>query len=396
MQNLANPSPGANRPTSPIYLDYQATTPCDPRVLDRMMPYFSTVFGNPHSADHRHGWEAEDAVETARGQVAALIGARARDIVFTSGATESNNLAIKGGARWRREKDGRDKVVTVASEHKCVLESAARLEREGFAVSVLPVQENGLLDPAVLRAAMDDRVAIVSIMAANNEIGVLQPLADLSEIARSVGAWFHTDAAQAFGKIPMDVDAMGIDLASISGHKVYGPKGIGALYIRSRKPKVSLQPIMDGGGQERGLRSGTLPPMLCVGIGAAAELAGAELAEEAARLSALRDLMWDRLRKSVPHLTLNGDADRRLPGNLSITVPGLESSEVLASLDGLSVSAGSACSSGAQAGSHVLQALGQDPGKVAAGLRIGLGRFTTREEVLAAAEMLEAALTTNR
>lgn len=381
-----------NRPARPIYLDHQATTPCDPRVVERMLPYFTTVFGNPHSADHRHGWEAEEAVESARGQVASLIGARTRDIVFTSGATESNNLAIKGAARHRQVAEGRDRVVTVATEHKCVLESAARLEREGFAVTCLPVGADGLLDLDDLKEALDERVAVVSVMAANNEIGVLQPLAEIGAAARAVGAWFHTDAAQAFGKIPLDVDAMQIDLMSISGHKIYGPKGIGALYLRGRKPKVTLEPLMDGGGQERGLRSGTLAPALCVGLGAAAEIAGREHEAEAARLREMRDGLWARLSAERPALTLNGAMTPRLAGNLNITVPGLESAELLAALDGLSVSAGSACSSGAQAASHVLQALGHDPAKIAAGIRIGLGRFTTEDEITAAAEMLISAI----
>jgi cysteine desulfurase len=382
----------ANRPNRPIYLDYQATTPCDPRVVDRMMPYFSDIFGNPHSADHRHGWEAEAAVETARGQVAALIGAKPRDIIFTSGATESNNLAIKGAARHRRQADGRDTVITLASEHKCVLESTARLSREGFDVKILPIQKNGLLDLSTLKKALDDRVAIVSVMAANNEIGVIQPLADIGAMVRDCGAWFHTDAAQAFGKYPLDVDAMSIDMMSISGHKIYGPKGVGALYVRGRKPKVELDPLMDGGGQERGLRSGTLPVPLCVGLGAAADIAKSEMGQEAERLTRMRNRLWDLLQQSDADLSLNGDLDRRLPGNLNITVPGVESSELLAALDGLSVSSGSACSSGAQAASHVLQALGHDPAKVAAGLRIGLGRFTTENDIAAAAEMLLAAV----
>jgi cysteine desulfurase len=382
----------ANRPNRPIYLDYQATTPCDPRVVDRMMPYFSDIFGNPHSADHRHGWEAEAAVETARGQVAALIGAKPRDIIFTSGATESNNLAIKGAARHRRQADGRDTVITLASEHKCVLESTARLSREGFDVKILPIQKNGLLDLSTLKKALDDRVAIVSVMAANNEIGVIQPLADIGAMVRECGAWFHTDAAQAFGKYPLDVDAMCIDMMSISGHKIYGPKGVGALYVRGRKPKVELDPLMDGGGQERGLRSGTLPVPLCVGLGAAADIAKSEMGQEAERLTRMRNRLWDLLQQSDADLSLNGDLDRRLPGNLNITVPGVESSELLAALDGLSVSSGSACSSGAQAASHVLQALGHDPAKVAAGLRIGLGRFTTANDIAAAAEMLLAAV----
>ena len=361
-----------HRPNRPIYLDYQATTPCDPRVVDRMLPYFSDIFGNPHSADHRHGWEAEAAVETARGQVATLIGAKPRDIIFTSGATESNNLAIKGAARHRRQAEGRDTVITLASEHKCVLESTARLGREGFDVKILPIQKNGLLDLSTLKAALDDRVSIVSVMAANNEIGVIQSLADIGAMVRECGAWFHTDAAQAFGKYPLDVEALCIDMMSISGHKIYGPKGVGALYVRGRKPKVELDPLMDGGGQERGLRSGTLPVPLCVGLGAAADIAKSEMGQEAERLTRMRNRLC----------------------NLNITVPGVESSELLAALDGLSVSSGSACSSGAQAASHVLQALGHDPAKVAAGLRIGLGRFTTDDDITAAAEMLLAAVST--
>ena len=383
-----------NRPNRPIYLDYQATTPCDPRVVDRMLPYFSDIFGNPHSADHRHGWEAEAAVETARGQVATLIGAKPRDIIFTSGATESNNLAIKGAARHRRQAEGRDTVITLASEHKCVLESTARLGREGFDVKILPIQKNGLLDLSTLKAALDDRVSIVSVMAANNEIGVIQSLADIGAMVRECGAWFHTDAAQAFGKYPLDVEALCIDMMSISGHKIYGPKGVGALYVRGRKPKVELDPLMDGGGQERGLRSGTLPVPLCVGLGAAADIAKSEMGQEAERLTRMRNRLWDLLQQSDADLSLNGDMDQRLPGNLNITVPGVESSELLAALDGLSVSSGSACSSGAQAASHVLQALGHDPAKVAAGLRIGLGRFTTDDDITAAAEMLLAAVST--
>ena len=381
-----------NSPVRPIYLDYQATTPCDPRVVDRMLPYFTTAFGNPHSADHRHGWEAEEAVENARRQIAEPIGARARDIVFTSGATESNNLAIKGAARYRRQAEGRDKVVTLATEHKCVLESVARLAREGFETVVLPVKPDGLVDIDVLMKVLDERVALVSVMAANNEIGVIQPVAEIGVLARTVGAWFHTDAAQAYGKVPLDVDAMDIDLMSISGHKIYGPKGIGALYVRGRKPKVTLAPLMDGGGQERGLRSGTLPTPLCVGMGAAAEIAAREGEAEAARLTVLRDRLWQRLTDGIPRLALNGDARERLAGNLSITLPGVETSELLAAVPDLSISGGSACSSAGNAGSHVLQALGHDPAKVAAGIRIGLGRFTTDVEVDAAADSLIAAM----
>lgn len=356
------------------------------------MPFFTTIFGNPHSADHRHGWAAEEAIDGARGQIARLIGAKPRDIVFTSGATEANNLAIKGAARHRRSVEGRDRVVTLASEHKCVLESVARLAREGFETTVLPIRPDGLVDLDRLAVALDERVALVSVMAVNNEIGVIQPLEEIGRLTRSVGAWLHTDAAQGFGKIPLDVDAMAIDLMSISGHKIYGPKGVGALYVRGRKPKVTLEPLMDGGGQERGLRSGTLPTPLCVGLGAAAEIASKEMGVEAERLRHLRDNLWTMLRDARPSLTLNGDAEARISGNLNITVPGLESGELLAALDQLSVSGGSACSSGAGAASHVLQALGHDPGKVAAGLRIGLGRFTTKAEIDAAAEMLLAAI----
>ncbi len=385
-------SQAINRPAAPIYLDYQATTPCDPRVVDAMLPYFGGTFGNPHSVDHRHGWEAEDAVETARGRIASLIGAKAREIVFTSGATESNNLAIKGAVLKRAAAEGRNRVVTLASEHKCVLESVSWLADQGYGATVLPIRPDGLVDLNALEGALGDDVALVSVMAVNNEIGVIQPIADIGAMAHACGAWFHSDAAQAFGKIPLDVAEQSIDLMSISGHKIYGPKGIGALYVRGRSPKVELVPMMSGGGQERGVRSGTLPTPLCVGLGVAADIAGREMAAEAARIGALRDRLWARLSSARPKISANGDMERRLPGNLNITVPGVESAEVLAALDGLSVSAGSACSSGAQAASHVLQVLGHDPAKIAAGIRIGIGRFTTDAEIDAAADMLIAAI----
>ena len=378
----------ANRATTPIYLDYQATTPADPRVVDAMLPWFTERPGNPHSAEHALGWEAAEAVDAARDAVAAVIGAKGRDIVFTSGATESNNLAIKGAVRHRRAAEGRDRVITVATEHSCVLESVARLEREGVEVVRLPVDGDGLMDPAALAETLDERTALVSVMAANNEIGVLQPLSEIARRARAAGAWVHTDAAQAFGKIPLDVDAMGIDLMSISGHKIYGPKGVGALYLRRRKPKVQLVPLMDGGGQERGLRSGTVPTPLAVGLGKAAEIAGREYADEAKRLRGLRERLLERLRAEIDGLHLNGARDARLPGNLNVTIPGIESQELMAGLDGLAVSSGSACSSGQPGASHVLQALGLDPATVAASIRIGLGRFTTGEEVTAAGDML--------
>jgi cysteine desulfurase len=381
-----------NRPPQPIYLDYQATTPCDPRVVDAMMPWFTKDFGNPHSAEHKLGWDAAEAVDRARDLVAGEIGAKGRDIVFTSGATESNNLAIKGVCRHRRTAEGRDRIITVASEHACVLESAARLEREGFEVTRLGVGPDGLIDLAALEAALDERVALVSVMAVNNEIGVIQPLAEVGRLAHGVGAWFHTDAAQAFGKIDLDVERDGIDLMSISGHKIYGPKGVGALYLSRRKPKVQVEPLMDGGGQERGLRSGTLPTPLCVGLGKAAEIAGREREAEAARLKGLRDSLLERLEGEIDGLFLNGSRQARIAGNLNVTIPGLESQELMAALDGLAISSGSACSSGAPGASHVLQALGLEAGKVAASLRLGLGRFTTDEEVESAADQLVGAI----
>lgn len=377
-----------NRPAAPIYLDYQATTPTDPRVVDAMLPWFTQDFGNPHSAEHKFGWDAAEAVDRARDRIAAEIGAKGREITFTSGATESNNLAIKGVGRHRRAAEGRDRIVTVASEHKCVLESAARLAREEFEVVELPIGADGLVDPDALAEVLDERVALVSVMAVNNEIGVIQPLAHLAERARAVGAWMHTDAAQAFGKLPLDVDALGIDLMSISGHKIYGPKGVGALYTRRRKPKVQLEPLMDGGGQEKGVRSGTVPTPLVVGLGKAAAIATAERAAEEARLKRLRDRLLARLEAEIDGLTLNGAREARIAGNLNVTIPGVEGQELMAALDGLAVSSGSACSSGAPGASHVLQALGLDPGKVSASIRLGLGRFTTEEEVEAAADQL--------
>src|SRR5438270_4951363 len=274
---------------APVYLDYQATTPTDPRVVAAMLPYFTEKFGNPHSTSHGFGREAAAAVEQARGKVAALIGADSREIVFTSGATESNNAALKGAMRFLRDERRADKdhIVTVATEHKCVLETCHELEREGFSLTILPVGQDGLLDPDILVAAIGPRTALVSVMAVNNEIGVIQPLARIGALCRSRGVLFHTDAAQAVGKVPLDVDAMQIDLLSISGHKLYGPKGIGALYVR-RRPRVRLAPLIDGGGQERGFRSGTLPTPLCVGLGRACAIAQAEMAAESGAVDALR------------------------------------------------------------------------------------------------------------
>ncbi len=374
---------------SPIYLDYQATTPTDPLVVEAMLPYFTQKFGNPGSATHAYGREAEAAVEEARGQVAGVIGAEAREIVFTSGATESNNLAIKGAARFL--KDRRDHVVTLATEHKCVLESVAQLAREGFAVTYLPVKADGLVDLARLAQAITGRTALVSIMAAHNEIGVIQPLAEIGRLCRESGVLFHTDAAQAFGKIPLNVEALKIDLLSISGHKIYGPKGIGALYVR-RRPRTRLLPLMDGGGQERGLRSGTLPTPLCVGLGQAASLAQAEMAGESARLLGFRRRFLAEIGKRLPDVRLNGDDGNRLAGNLNLTFPGTTAFDLMQAAPTLALSTGSACTSAQVESSYVLRALGLDEAAAGASLRIAFGRFTTEPEVDYAADALVAAV----
>ena len=375
---------------APVYLDYQATTPLDRRVLDAMLPFFTEKFGNPHSVTHAYGREAEAAVEAARAEVAALIGAEPREIIFTSGATEANNLAIKGAARFHRD-FARDHVVTVVTEHKCVLESAAALEREGFRVTRLPVDAQGFVDMAALAAAIDERTSVVSVMAANNEIGVLQPLAEIGALCRARGVLFHSDGAQAIGKVPVDVEAMGLDLLSISGHKVYGPKGIGALYVR-RRPRARLVALFDGGGQERGLRSGTLPTPLCVGLGVAARIAGAEMATEAERLLGLRRRFLAGIRARVPEVRLNGDAERRLPGNLNLSFPGAPALEVMAACPSLALSTGSACTAAAVEPSYVLRALGVSEALAGASLRIGLGRYTIDSEVDFAVDALATAV----
>jgi cysteine desulfurase len=365
-------------PAIPVYLDYQATTPADPRVVEAMLPYFNNQFGNPHSRGHSIGWRAEDAVERAREQVAALIGAEIREIIFTSGATEANNLAIKGAARFYGKK--KNHVITVATEHKCVLESCAQLEREGFNVTYLPVQANGLLDLDVLKDAIDDNTCLVSVMAVNNEIGVIQPIANIGALCREGGVFFHTDAAQATGKITLDVEAMNIDLMSISGHKFYGPMGVGVMYVR-RRPRVRLVPLFDGGGQERGFRSGTLPLPLCVGLGKACEMAQAEMAEEQARLLELRETLYQGICTRVPEAALNGDIENRIPGNLNLSFAGIDGEALLAGLKEIAVSSGSACTSASVEPSYVLKALGLGDALARSSLRIGLGRFTTDAEV---------------
>lgn len=366
------------RGTRPIYLDYQATTPTDPRVVAAMLPWFSERFGNPHSASHAFGREAEEAVETARRQIAAIIGADPREIVFTSGATESNNLALKGVARFYAER--KDHIVTCATEHKCVLETAKQLERDGFSLTILPVGADGLLDPAAVAAAIGKRTLAVSVMAANNEIGVLQPIAAIGRLCRERGVFFHTDAAQAVGKVPIDVDAMNIDLLSLTAHKIYGPKGIGALYVR-RRPRVRLAPLISGGGQERGMRSGTLPTPLCVGFGAACVLAAEEIDAAAGTRGRLRDRFLDGIRARLPDVIVNGSLVARLPGNLSLSFPGLDGERLMARLPDLAVSTGSACTSAAIEPSHVLRAIGVPEVLARASIRFSFGRMTTEDEV---------------
>ena len=370
--------PGLRKRDVPVYLDYQATTPTDPRVVQAMLPYFSEKFGNPHSRQHFFGWEAEDAVEKARGEIAGLIGATAREVIFTSGATESNNMALKGVARFYKAR--KDHIVTCVTEHKCVLETARHLEHEGFRVTCLAVGATGLIDLETLRDAITENTVMVSVMAVNNEIGVIQPIGEIGAICRERGAFFHTDAAQAVGKIPLDVEAMHIDLMSISGHKIYGPMGIGALYVR-RRPRVRLVALMDGGGQERGLRSGTLPTPLCVGLGEACAIAGREMGDEAERVAALRDRFYKGITGRLSGVHLNGDEERRIPGNLNLSFADVDSEGLVAGIKDLAVSSGSACTSASVEPSYVLRAIGLDDGLARCAIRVGFGRFTTEDDV---------------
>ncbi len=375
--------------TQQIYLDYQATTPCDPRVLDKMLPYFTEIFGNPHSRSHPHGWLAESAVDKARLQVANIIGADEREIVFTSGATESNNLAIKGVAQFYQ--DRKKHIITCVTEHKCVLDSCRHLEQQGFRITYLPVQQNGIIDLNLLQDSITDQTILVSIMAVNNEIGVIQPLKEIGKICREKGVFFHTDAAQAIGKIAIDVNEMNIDLLSISGHKIYGPKGIGALFVR-RKPRVRLQAIINGGGQERGMRSGTLPTPLCVGLGEACEIAQKEMVDENIKLSALRDRLYQGIMQRLPDVFLNGDKDQRVPGNLNLSFAYVEGEGLMMGIKELSVSSGSACTSSSLEPSYVLRALGVEIELAHTSIRFGLGRFTTIDEVDQTIEKMVAAV----
>jgi cysteine desulfurase len=375
----------------PIYLDYQATTPTDPRVLEVMLPYFGELFANPHSAEHAAGRAIEARVEEARGEIAAVIGAEAREVVFTSGATEANNMALLGAGRFRATAPKpRTHVITLASEHKCVLESMRQLEREGLRLDILPVQADGLADLSLLERTICEDTALVSVMAANNEIGVLQPIAEIGALCRAKGAWFHSDAAQAFGKVALDVAAQNIDLLSISGHKIYGPKGIGALYVR-RRPRIRLQPLFFGGGQERGLRSGTLPSPLCIGLGEAARVAAVDMTTDAERLAGLRDRLLQRLKAGFPQLRVNGSMQHRLPHNLNLTFPGIDAQALLAAVPDLSLSTGSACSSAAIDPSYVLAALGLSDADARSSIRLAVGRPTSVEEVDRAADRLVSA-----
>jgi cysteine desulfurase len=360
-----------------IYLDHHATTPVDARVLEAMLPYFSEQFGNAASRQHRFGWEAGDAVERARKQVAALIGAGSKDVVFTSGATEANNLALKGAAGARRGEC--DHLVTVATEHRAVLDPIRRLEREGWRVTVLPVSSAGIVSLTEAEAAITTRTALVSVMAANNEIGVLQPIAEVAALAHAKGAWFHTDAVQAVGKVPFDVDAVDADLVSMTAHKLYGPKGIGALYVRRKRRPVSIVAAVDGGGHERGLRSGTLNVPGIVGFGRAAEIARAGMTGEAQQLLELRGRLLEALRAGTDGMTVNGTLDRRLPGNLNVSFDRVDGEALLIGLDDIAVSSGAACT--AAEPSHVLVALGLSTDRALASLRFGIGRMTTAAEV---------------
>ncbi len=374
----------------PIYLDYQATTPLYPQVLDAMIPFFTEKFGNPHSQGHCYGWETEEAVEAARGRIAALIGASSKEIIFTSGATESNNLAIKGTSRLQKSnKPGKLKnhIITCVTDHKCVLESCAVLVQEGFETTYMPVSTNGLINLKSLRDAITNKTILVSIMSVNNEIGVIQPLAEIGNICRERGVFFHTDAAQAFGKIPLNVDEMAIDLLSISGHKTYGPKGIGALYIR-RRPRVRLASLFSGGGQEQNLRSGTLAAPLCVGLGKSAEIAALEMGKEALRLNSLRERFLEKLLSSTGEVIINGDLTKRVPGNLNLSFSGVMADNLMAALKDLALSSGSACSSSSREPSHVLKALGISNDLSAATIRIGFGYFTSDQDMDFAADTI--------
>ena len=363
----------------PIYMDNHATTQMDPRVLEAMLPFFGNVFGNAASRNHAFGWEAEKAVEAAREQVATLIGCTPKEIIFTSGATESNNLAIKGIAEMYRERGNH--IITQVTEHKAVLDTCKKLEKQGYRVTYLPVQANGLIDVEDLRRAMDDKTILVSIMYANNEIGVIQPVAEIGKLCHEKGVIFHTDGVQAVGKVPVNVQTDNIDVLSMTAHKIYGPKGVGALYVRRRNPRVQISEQINGGGHERGMRSGTLNVPGIVGLGAACEIAGAEMAVESARLRELRDYLNAKFAKALDYVHVNGDMQHHLPGNLNVSFVYVEGESLLMGINDIAVSSGSACTSATLEPSYVLKALGLGDDVAHSSIRFGLGRFNTKAEV---------------
>jgi cysteine desulfurase len=373
---------------TPIYLDNHATTPMDPRVLNAMLPYFTEKFGNAASRNHSFGWESELAVENARKQIASLIGATAKEIIFTSGATESNNLAIKGVAEMYAERGNH--IITAATEHKAVLDTCKHLEKRGYRVTYLPLQQSGLIDLEMLRAAFTDKTILVTIMYANNEIGVLQPIAEIGKMCKERGVLFHTDAVQAVGKVPVDVIKDNIDILSLTGHKIYGPKGVGALYVRRRNPRVQITSQMDGGGHERGMRSGTLNVPGIVGLGEACAIAQKEMAEESKRLAHLRDKLKNKLEAELDEVYINGTMEHHLPNNLNISFAYVEGESLLMGINDIAVSSGSACTSATLEPSYVLKALGAGDDIAHSSIRFGLGRFNTEEEVdYAAAKVID-------
>ena len=363
----------------PIYMDNHATTPVDPRVLEEMLPYFTDKFGNSASRNHVFGWTAEEGTELARERIAKLVGATTKEIVFTSGATESDNLAIKGVAEMYREKGNH--IITAVTEHKAVLDTGKRLEKYGYRVTYLPVQKNGLIDLDDLKRAMDDKTILVTIMAANNEIGVLQPVSEIGKLCHERGVLFHSDATQAVGKVPIDVQKMNIDLLSISGHKMYGPKGVGALYVRRKSPRVQISAIIDGGGHERGMRSGTLNVPGIVGLGKACAIAQEEMPAEMKRLGGLRDRLKDRITSRLDEVYINGSMEHRLPNNLNISFAYVEGESLLMGINDIAVSSGSACTSATLEPSYVLKALGTGDDLAHSSIRFGIGRFNSEAEV---------------
>jgi cysteine desulfurase len=363
----------------PIYMDNHATTPCDPRVFEAMRPYFTEMFGNAASRNHKFGWQAEEAVENSRKQIASLIGASAKEIIFTSGATESDNLAIKGVADMYYEKGNH--IITVVTEHKAVLDTCKKLEKRGFKVTYLPVGSDGLISPDDVKNALTDKTILVSVMHANNEVGVLQPIAEIGQVCKERGVLFHTDATQAVGKVPFNVNALNVDLVSMSAHKIYGPKGVGGLYVRRKNPRVMLAPMMDGGGHERGMRSGTLNVTGIVGLGKACEIAQQEMEEENTRTLYLREKLRKGIMDEIPEVYINGSYEHRLPGNLNISFAYVEGESLLMGISDIAVSSGSACTSASLEPSYVLKALGVGEELAHSSIRFGLGRFNTEEEV---------------